>query len=129
MRATLPAGDRLKSTFQRSVLKWEEATLDQHTEMLQWYRDLIALRRTEPDLRDPRTERLRLDFDEQGRWLRLRRGAVLMVINLSEQQEVYGLGEFTYRLVLASGPGVSLQADAVHLPPDGVAILKDETAW
>jgi len=116
-----------EETFTRSVLRWDEVETGEHAEMLQWYRDLIALRRTEPDLRDPRRERLRLDFDEQGRWLRLRRGAVLMLINLSEREEVYGLGGFAYRLVLASSPAVSLQADAVYLPADGVAILKDVT--
>jgi maltooligosyltrehalose trehalohydrolase len=107
------------------VLHWGEIDDSEHCEMLAWYKELIALRRKEPDLRDPRREILRLDFDEQGRWLRMRRGSLLLMINLSAGEQVYELGDFTYRLVLASSPGVALQVDAVRLPADGVAILKD----
>ncbi|HEX2805862.1 MAG TPA: malto-oligosyltrehalose trehalohydrolase, partial [Kineosporiaceae bacterium] len=40
------------STRDRSVLRWTERDAPAHARMLQWYRDLIALRRAEPDLRD-----------------------------------------------------------------------------
>jgi maltooligosyltrehalose trehalohydrolase len=41
-------------TFLRSRLDWSEPDQEPHARLLGWYRDLIALRRSEPDLRDPR---------------------------------------------------------------------------
>jgi maltooligosyltrehalose trehalohydrolase len=37
-------------TFYRSKLDWSEPTQDPHRQLLQWYRDLIALRQAEPSL-------------------------------------------------------------------------------
>ncbi len=42
--------------------------------LLAWYRELIALRRARPELTDPRLDRVHADFDEDARWLVVRRG-------------------------------------------------------
>jgi maltooligosyltrehalose trehalohydrolase len=42
-----------EATFQRSKLRWEERDDPGHAGMLTWYRELLALRRAEPDLHDP----------------------------------------------------------------------------
>jgi maltooligosyltrehalose trehalohydrolase len=72
------------ATRDRSVLRWSELERDHHAWLLGIYRDLIALRRTHPELSDPRLDRLRVDFDEAERWIVLHRGDLRVVANLSE---------------------------------------------
>ncbi|HEX6988830.1 MAG TPA: ABC transporter substrate-binding protein, partial [Bacillota bacterium] len=45
-------------TFRRSKLDWSEPDREPHARLLRWYRDLLALRRAQPDLRDPRLDRV-----------------------------------------------------------------------
>ena len=52
-------------TFQRSKLNWDEVDTGEHARLLRLYRDLIALRRNEPDLADPWLEHLAVDYDEE----------------------------------------------------------------
>lgn len=40
------------ATFERSILDWDERTRGDHAAVLAWYRDLLRLRRAEPELRD-----------------------------------------------------------------------------
>ena len=73
------------ATFQRSKLDWDEAGSGEHARLLQLYRDLIALRRTEPDFADPWLTHLRIEFDEADRWVVMHRGAFAVACNLGEQ--------------------------------------------
>ena len=70
------------ATFQRSKLDWDEAGTGEHARLLALYRDLITLRRTEPDLADPWLEHLRLDYDEKQRWIVMHRGRLAITCNL-----------------------------------------------
>ncbi len=72
------------ATFQRSKLDWDEAGTGEHARLLQLYRDLIALRRTEPDFANPWLDQLRIEFDETDRWIVMHRGAFAVACNLSE---------------------------------------------
>jgi maltooligosyltrehalose trehalohydrolase len=71
-------------TFQRSKLDWTEVTVGAHARLWNAYRDLIALRHGEPDLADPWLEDLRIDYDEQHRWIVMYRGALAIACNLGE---------------------------------------------
>lgn len=71
-------------TFTRSKLNWDEVTEGEHARLLQTYRGLIALRRTEPDFADPWLTHLRVEYDEEARWIVLHRGAFAVVCNLGE---------------------------------------------
>ncbi|MDN5899820.1 MAG: malto-oligosyltrehalose trehalohydrolase [Brachybacterium sp.] len=44
---------QLRSTFEASILCWQERTQEGPAAMLDWYRTLIALRREQADLHDP----------------------------------------------------------------------------
>lgn len=75
-------------TFTRSTLIWPERTRPPHARMLAWYRDLIALRRREPDLRDDDLGAVSVttgpESDGVGRgWLVIRRGAFDVLVNLA----------------------------------------------
>lgn len=106
------------ATFERSKLHWEERALPEHAAMLAWYRDLIALRRSEPALRDGDLAAVRIAHDPDGRFL-LERGPISLAVNL-------GTAELRLdppgRLVLAAG--ARREPDALILPPLAVAVLR-----
>jgi maltooligosyltrehalose trehalohydrolase len=72
-------------TFLRSKLDWAEVDSGGHAELLQLYRDLIALRKREPDLADFWLDHMDVDYDEADRWIVLRRGSLGIAMNLGEQ--------------------------------------------
>ncbi|MHA7664639.1 malto-oligosyltrehalose trehalohydrolase [Mycolicibacterium sp. HS_4_1] len=73
------------ATFQRSKLDWAEAGTGEHAQLLHLYRELIALRRTEPDFANPWLDQLRVEFDEGDRWIVMHRGAFAVACNLGAQ--------------------------------------------
>ena len=111
-------------TFERSRLNWGEIGSEQHVSMLEWYRQLIRLRRQTPGLAAGLMESARADFDEQARWFRLSRGLITVACNLSAQTQAVPLSPDRPRgLLLASRPDVRLQEAAIELPAESVAIL------
>jgi maltooligosyltrehalose trehalohydrolase len=73
-------------TFQRSKLDWAEIGSGEHTRLHRLYRDLIALRRSEADLADPWLDHLVVDYDEDRRWIVLRRTRIAIACNLGTTQ-------------------------------------------
>jgi maltooligosyltrehalose trehalohydrolase len=71
-------------TFQRSKLDWAEVDLGEHRRLRDVYRALIALRHDEPDLADPWLDDLGIEFDEERRWIVLKRGSFAVACNLSD---------------------------------------------
>jgi maltooligosyltrehalose trehalohydrolase len=107
-------------TFLRSKLDWAEVGTGLHAQLYALYRDLIALRRTEADLADPWLEDLIVDYDEDQRWIMMRRGGLVVACNLGvEPVTVPATGE----LVLAwESPRVG--ADSTVLEGHSFAILR-----
>lgn len=69
-------------TFTRSKLDWAEVTEGEHARLLEVYRQLIAMRHHEPDCADPWLDHLRVEYDEDARWIILHRGSLAVVCNL-----------------------------------------------
>ncbi len=118
------------ATFRRSKLNWEEIGEGRHAEMLEWYRKLIHLRRNSPSLNDGELHNITVAFDEDDRWLTIDRkgehGAVRVLCNLGDQAvELPNPGHLP--VVLASPDGVQAVEEKIFLPPDGVAILSNES--
>ena len=67
-------------THRASVLDWDEPGEPGHRELLAWYRALIALRRSCPELTDPRLTEV--SVSEGDAWIALNRGPVRVVANL-----------------------------------------------
>ena len=106
------------ATFERSRLRWEERALPEHAAMLAWYRDLIALRRSEPALRDGDLAAVRIEHAPDGRFL-LGRGPITLAVNLgTDELRLAAPGA----VVLASG--ARLEPDALVLPPLAAAVLR-----
>jgi maltooligosyltrehalose trehalohydrolase len=89
--------------------------------MFELYRALIALRHSEPDLADPQLDLVEVTFDEDARWLVIRRGGVLVVINLADTGQTVELS--SSELLLATGPA-TLGASGVDLGPQTAAVLR-----
>jgi maltooligosyltrehalose trehalohydrolase len=73
------------STRAASVLDWSELADGDHGRLLAWYRSLITLRRTTPDLRSDDLSQVHATYDEELRWFALSRGAHLVVVNFGDQ--------------------------------------------
>lgn len=112
-------------TFKRSKLRWEEVEEGSHAEMLDWCRNLIALRRELASLNDGDLHRLRVTFDEQQRCLVMERGKVRVLMNLGGQTLTLANPE-NYPLVICSKDDVVAQGSEVLLPPKRLAVLSGE---
>jgi maltooligosyltrehalose trehalohydrolase len=108
------------TTIERSTLKWDEVDVAPHADVLAWYRELIALRRSRLDLADGRFDQIEVDFDEEERWLVIRRPSTVVAVNLATQSRAL---EMEATAVLLASADVELRASVVTLPPESVAIL------
>jgi maltooligosyltrehalose trehalohydrolase len=121
-----------KETFLRSKLDWGQPAREPYRSLLGWYRALLALRRSRPELADPRFGRVHVDYDEDARWMLIRRGQLRIAANLGEADTILPLGPTVAKPValLASAAGVTVAPDAVTMPPATFAIidLSDEAA-
>lgn len=122
-------------TFRRSVLDWTEPDDPYHADLLEWHRALIALRRSEPDLNDPRPAAVQVGTDEStARWLVMRRGGIGVAANLGDVPVALPAGPpgARPRLLLASDPAIHLDPGAlgdsgraaVELPAASIAIFR-----
>jgi len=107
-------------TFQRSKLDWSELDTGEHARLLRVYRDLIALRRSETDLADPWLEHLIVDYDEQARWIVLRRGRLAVACNLGAEPVAVPV---TGELVLCS-ESPSISDESTELGSHSFAIVR-----
>ncbi|MFU8852501.1 DUF3459 domain-containing protein [Micromonospora sp. SL1-18] len=105
----------------RSRLDWAELDKPEHREMYDFYRRLIALRRSRPDLSDPR--RSRNDVRHGDQFLLMRRGECLVVANLAGKPQRINLSGVVRRVLLATESGVTVMRDGIELPPESAAIV------
>ncbi|MBP2473219.1 maltooligosyltrehalose trehalohydrolase [Crossiella equi] len=108
------------ATVERSTVDWDELGRDRHATLLGIYRKLIALRREWPELSDPRLDRLRVDFDEQERWLVLHRGSLRVAVNLAGVELELPV---TVREVLLSSADVA-PGGLLRLPAESFAVVR-----
>ena len=112
-------------TFERSKLRWDEANEGRHKEMLEWYRKLIHLRRRSAALNDGDLGHVKVQFDEEQRWLSMGRGLVKVMFNLGNRPVEFNVEEGA-RLALASREDVTVAENKVVLPPDSLVVLSRE---
>ena len=108
------------ATFQRSLLDWSEVGRAEHAVMLEWYRTLLQLRRTLPDLRDPLAP-VETEWDDDEGWLVATRGRVAVAANLGAG--TVKLDE-TGELRAVSSGSVAIDGGGLVLPPDSVAVIE-----
>jgi maltooligosyltrehalose trehalohydrolase len=121
--ATIP-DPQAPETFTRSKLDWSETTREPHRQILEWYRELIALRRRFTALANGRMDEVEVTFDEAARWLVMLRAPIALALNLSPRRQMIALPEgIADHLLMASQPGIVKHPIAIELPSDAVAIL------
>ncbi|MGC5020017.1 malto-oligosyltrehalose trehalohydrolase [Micromonospora sp. DT47] len=120
-----PAGDvpdpQDPQTFLRSRLDWAELDKPEHREMYDFHRRLIALRRSRPDLSDPRLDRVEVRHGDQ--FLLMRRGECLVVANLAGKPQRITLPGVVRNVLLATNTGVTVMRDRAELPAETAAIV------
>ncbi|MER6997104.1 malto-oligosyltrehalose trehalohydrolase [Streptomyces sp. NPDC000410] len=114
------------ATRERSCLDRSERERDPHARLLAWHRELIALRRGQPDLADPDLAAVRVAYDEEARWFVFRRGDLRVAVNLGKDPAAIGLGGRGGRVLAAWGdvrpPG---EDGRLLLPAESCAVLAD----
>jgi maltooligosyltrehalose trehalohydrolase len=112
-------------TFERSKLNWDERESGGHREILEWYRQLISLRRCVPDFENGRLDLHAVTFDEQARWISVNRGGSVVICNFAAtQQRIPIAHDATHlRVSLASKPGVRFDGKSIELPAVAVVII------
>jgi len=113
------------ATFDGSRLDWSELADEPHAAMLDWYRQLITLRREIPGLRDGKRPTVRVDL-EAG-WIALDHDGASVLANLGLERvtlpwpgDESGLG---WRLAATSTDAVKSGAGGIALPTLTAAIL------
>ncbi len=108
------------ATLLRSVLDWTEPRRAPHSELLDWTRRLIRLRREHPELSDPDLAAVRVETDEDAGWLVVHRGRYRVAVNLgAAAASVPAAGE-----VVAAFGGHRAAGDRLTLDPDSVAVVR-----
>ena len=112
-----------EETFIRSRLNWSELRDEPHASLLQWHKDLIALRRSRSELSDGNLNAVQVRFDEQAQWLVLERGALRIACNLGREPVEVEIGRGA-EVLLASDDSISLSGTNINLGPDSVAVVQ-----
>ena len=116
------------ATVRASTLRWDERTEPPHDRLLRWHHDLIALRRAVPDLADPRLDRVQVLHEggfaaADARWLTVRRGEHLVVVNFSGDHVQVPVGAAGAEVLAAWEPAQVLDG-VVALAPASAAVLR-----
>jgi maltooligosyltrehalose trehalohydrolase len=113
-----------EQTFLDSKLDWSEPDKDPHAGLLAWTRSLIALRRQRPELSDGRRDRVQVDYDEDARWLVVRRGPVVVVCNLGTGRASVPVPGGRAQVLLASGSAPAPGEGVLELDGESVVVAE-----
>jgi maltooligosyltrehalose trehalohydrolase len=113
-----------RSTFEASKLDWSEPAQRDHARLLEFYRSLIALRRTVPEIASDDRTVTSLSYDTSDEsWFVLHRGGVAVVVNLAAHERTIPLADADQRDVLLAWEAAALGPDTVTLPGHDVVVL------
>ncbi|MEO1060832.1 MAG: malto-oligosyltrehalose trehalohydrolase [Actinomycetota bacterium] len=110
------------ATFASAKLRWDELTAEPHAGMLDLHRRLLALRRSNADLRDGRLDRVAASADEDAGTLVVERGDVAVVANCSSEPatvDAHGGRD----LLLVTDDDITTAGGRVTMPPASAAVL------
>jgi maltooligosyltrehalose trehalohydrolase len=103
-------------TFARSKLNWSELSQPRHAELLQWYREIIRLRRDKvvmPREGLAKSNKALTDFDAEAGWLTFVHNGVLAVFNLADLSQSVPRPSGEWKLVLSSDSTDAQLSDAM----------------
>ncbi|WP_407343779.1 malto-oligosyltrehalose trehalohydrolase [Pengzhenrongella phosphoraccumulans] len=122
------------ATAVASRLDWDEQVLPPHAALLGWYRELIALRRSTPDLGGGDRSRTTVRWDDEAgwvgtddaSWIVIRRGDTRVVVNLAATERRIPLELVGDLRTLASWGDVTLTGGDAVLSGRSVAVVGQE---
>ncbi|HEY4339693.1 MAG TPA: malto-oligosyltrehalose trehalohydrolase [Steroidobacteraceae bacterium] len=95
---------QLPQTFEDSRLSWDEVNRSPHRELLDWYRQIIALRASD---RHPLPLPVNVAHDAAQGWLWFVRGDLCVVINFASRPVSIAMPQGRWTLLLTSAPEAS----------------------
>ena len=113
-----------EQTFRDSTLDWSELEGEREQALLAWTRDLLALRRTRPELTDGRRDRVQVAYDEDARWLTVQRGRLVVAANLSKDRQAVPVPGSPQLVLLNSSTGFVYGAGQVETDGESVVVLE-----
>ncbi len=112
-----------KAVFERSHLNWDEVNEGQHKEVLDWYKQLIKLRRSSTALINGHLDEVETYFDEDAKWLTMQRGEFVLGFNLGNEAVELDLpGEAD--VVMTSDERNAVNGAEFTIAPDSVLIVR-----
>nr|MDT0665658.1 DUF3459 domain-containing protein [Micromonospora sp. DSM 115978] len=119
------------ATFTRSKLDWKQPDEPAHADLLDWYRRLLRLRRSVPELTDPAWSSVRCAYDEQARYFVVYRGdttggrgGVAVVCNLATTRQAVPVDRAPVDVLTASAPGFTFAPTYVELDAESVVVTR-----
>ncbi len=112
------------ATVQASTLRWDEVDQHEHASMLAWYRDLLALRRAQPWLADPRLDLVAVTVDADRESVVVSRGPLRVVVNLADRAQTVPVDAAVADVLLASAGSPLVGVAEVELPAESVAVVR-----
>jgi maltooligosyltrehalose trehalohydrolase len=108
-------------TVASSGLDWAELGKPEHRETLEFYRRLIALRKSRPDLSDPALDRVDVRYGDQ--FVVVARGGCIAAANLAAKSQRITVPAVVRAVLLATGGGVTVMRDGVELPAESAVVV------
>jgi maltooligosyltrehalose trehalohydrolase len=110
-------------TRQASVLRWDEPAQPGHADMLAFYRRLIEVRRTEPDLAAGDLTALHVSFDEADQWFVMRRGDITVAANFAADARTAPLHGNAWETLVGWGDHHT-EVSGIRLDGHAVAVVR-----
>ena len=113
-----------KETADSAILDWGSLSAFPHTVILQWWTELLALRRRRPELTAGALDDVFVSYDDKRGWLVFQRGGVGVAVNLGSAPVRVAAGRG--QLLLKSNPATAPPDPSgfVLLPPDSVVVVE-----
>jgi maltooligosyltrehalose trehalohydrolase len=119
--ATVP-DPNAERTFLDSKLDWDEPRREPHRWILGIYRELLALRKANPELSAPWLEDVEVEVDEAARTIVLHRGSLRLVVNLGGAAATLAMDAPVAGVLLACEPP-KLEGRELTLAPESFAVV------
>ncbi len=123
--ATIPDPE-IEASFEASKLCWNEVKAGDHAEMLAWYQALIQLRRATPCLNEGAEGNVQVTFNEQAKWLQMKRGSMTVVCNLGAREHVFAVSRESRVVILSQSSIQVSERTKLVAPPDSRCRGEDE---
>lgn len=112
------------ATFRSAVLRWDELSAEPHASVLGWYRRLVELARTHPELEPGHLPLADVHATYADGVARMRRGALEVVVNLGHEAATAGGVDGAD---LAEWGGVERRGDRLDLQPGAACVVSRST--